>query len=412
MPTDLLTVKLEKLTYGGDALGKLPDGRAVFVPFALPGETVRVRPVNEKPHHVRARLVEVLEPAPERVMAKCEHFAACGGCHYQHMSYSAQLRAKTGILSDQLKRIGRMADPRVNEIIPSAAEWNYRNHVQFHLARDGRLGYVGVGGRDILPIHVCHLPEPALDAVWPRLSFEPGLGLERISLRVGMDEQVMLVLESDSMDPPGLDLEADLSVVHLVQEDALVLAGDEALVMQVNGRAFQVSAPAFFQVNTAMAGRMVDFLLENLVFAPGATLLDVYSGVGLFSAFFAERCGHLVAIESSAWACQDYAINLAEYDHVDLYQAAAEEVLPALQLTADLAVLDPPRAGLEPDVIQALLAHPPAQIAYVSCDPATLARDAARLVEGGYSLRQVTPFDLFPQTYHIESISIFDLKKA
>ena len=408
MTSDLLTVKLEKLTYGSDALGRLSDGRAVFVPFALPGETVSVRSLDEKRGHVRAGLVEVLEPSPDRIAPKCRHFGVCGGCHYQHLSYPAQLFAKTAILRDQLTRIGKIEAPPGKQIVSSSSEWNYRNHVQFHLSQAGKLGYVDAHSRNVIPITECHLPEPPLNALWPRLEFDPGLGLERLSLRLGVDEQAMLVLESESPDAPELELEADLSVVHLAGDDAVVMAGDDHLIMPVNDRSFHVSAASFFQVNTGMAGKMVSHLQAHLPVSPATTLLDVYCGVGLFSAFFAPRVGRLIGIESSSSACEDFAINLDEFDNVELYEASAEEVLPVLDVKPDLVILDPPRAGLEKSVLEALLLLGPARIAYVSCDPSTLARDAARLIAGGYRLTQVTPFDLFPQTYHIESISIFE----
>jgi 23S rRNA (uracil1939-C5)-methyltransferase len=408
MTTDLLTVKLEKLTYGGDALGRLSDGRAVFVPFALPGETVRIRSVDEKRGHVRAELVEVLEPSPERISPKCLHFGVCGGCHYQNLPYQSQLAVKTEILQQQLRRIGKIEDPPMNQIVPSATEWNYRNHVQFHLTRDGKLGYVDAHSRSVIPIRECHLPELSLNVLWPRLEFDPGLGLERVSLRVGMEEETMLVLESDSPNPPELELKADLSVVHLTSNDGIVMAGDDHVTMRLNDRLFHVSAASFFQVNTELAGKMVSHLLVHLPVSPATTLLDVCCGVGLFSAFFAPRVGRLIGIESSQSACEDFAINLDEFDNVELYEAPAEDVLPVLDVKPDIVIVDPPRLGLEKRALDALLTFSPVKIAYVSCDPSTLARDAACLVAGGCRLVQVTPFDLFPQTYHIESISIFE----
>lgn len=406
MTSDLLTVKLDKLAYGGDALGRLSDGRAVFVPFALTGETVSIRTIEEKPSHVRAELVEVLEPSPDRISPKCLHFGICGGCHYQHMPYSIQVDIKSAILRDQLLRIGKISDPPLKQAVPCAIEWNYRNHVQFHLTRTGKLGYVDVYGRNVFPISECHLPEPALDSLWPRLEFDPGLGLERASLRLGIDEQTMLVLES--ADAPELELEADLSVVHLFGTDTVVMAGDDYLSIKVNDRLFHVSAASFFQVNTEMAEKMVAHLLEQLPVTPATTLLDVYCGVGLFSAFFAPRVGRVIGVEASPSACEDFTINLDDFDNVELYEAAAETVLPGLDVKPGVVIVDPPRAGLEKHALDALLVLAPLRLAYVSCDPSTLARDAARLIAGGYRLVQVTPFDLFPQTYHIESISIFE----
>ncbi len=205
-PSDLLTIRLEKLVYGGNALGRLSDGVAAFVPFGLPGEKVKVRVIEEKPGHVRAELVEVLEPSPERIAPRCKHFGVCGGCHYQHLSYQTQLQVKTAILRDQLMRIGKIPDPPVEPIIASPLEWNYRNHVQFHLTREGKMGYIAANGRGVFPITECHLPETGLNELWPSLEFDPELGVERISLRVGMNAEFMLVVESEVSNCPNWNL--------------------------------------------------------------------------------------------------------------------------------------------------------------------------------------------------------------
>ncbi|MBU2610464.1 MAG: 23S rRNA (uracil(1939)-C(5))-methyltransferase RlmD, partial [Chloroflexi bacterium] len=193
--------------------------------------------------------------------------------------------------------------------------------------------------------------------------------------------------------------------------DAVVLAGDDHVFINVLGRPFRVSAASFFQVNTRMAAALVKHLLTNLPISPNANLLDVYCGVGLFSAFLAPHVKQLIGVESSLSACEDFAFNLDEFDNVELYEGAAEEILPAFVGRIDNSpyiLVDPPRAGLDVRAMDALLALRPGMIAYISCDPSTLARDTARLIAGGYRLKQVAPFDLFPQTYHIESISIFE----
>lgn len=406
--TALLT--LDRSAYGGTAFGRLQDGCAVFVPFALPGERVRVRLVEQKREFARAELLEVLEPAPVRIPPKCPHFTHCGGCHYQHLPYAEQCQTKTIILRDQLERIGKIEDPPVWPMVPAPEAWNYRNHVQFHLTPDGRLGFHSVSAAEVVPIRECHLPEAQINDLWPQIEFEAGAPFERISLRSGSDGDLMLILESETERPPDLEVEAGISVVHLFEEDAVVLAGSEYLTMEILGRPFRLSAGSFFQVNTRMAEEMVRHV-QSLLPQAIETLLDVYCGVGLFSAFLAPRCGRLIGIEVSPSACEDFVVNLDAFEHVELYEAAAEVALPVLaeQITGPVcAVLDPPRAGLEKAVLDALQALRPERIVYVSCDPSTLARDARRLIAGGYRLRQVTPFDLFPQTYHIESISLFE----
>lgn len=415
---------LEKHAYGGDAMGRLADGRAVFVPLGLPGECVRIRLTEEKHNFARGEVLEILEASPHRIVPRCKHFGVCGGCHYQNLPYEEQLNVKQEVLRDQLSRIGRIENPPVQKTVASPSPWNYRNHVQFHLTGDGRLGYVGAGtpsAQGIIPITECHLPEAPINSLWPQLDFEPGTSIGRVSLRAGKDEEVMLILESDSPAAPELEIEAGISVVHLFEENAVVIAGEDHIIISVLGREFRVSAASFFQVNTAMAEKMVNHLLTNLPIpnlpntnlptSHPITFLDLYCGAGLFSAFLAPRCQRLIGIEASPSACEDFVFNLDMFENVELYEGLVEEVLPGLVghvFNVTYTIVDPPRAGLEKRVVDEILKLHPQVVAYVSCDPATLARDAARFLQGGYHLKDVTPFDLFPQTYHIESISLFE----
>jgi 23S rRNA (uracil1939-C5)-methyltransferase len=392
-------------------MGRLDDGRAVFVPFGLPGERVRLRLTEEKRGFARGELVEILQVSPDRIIPRCRHFGVCGGCHYQNLPYEEQLKLKREILRDQLTRIGRIENPPVRDMVASPSPWNYRNHVQFHLTEAGKLGYVGAGtsfAKGIIPITECHLPKASINALWPQLEFEQDPNIERVSLREGRDDDLMLVLESDSPESPELEIEAEISVAHLFEENAVVIAGNDHIMIPVLGRDFRVSAASFFQVNTAMAEKMVQHLLTSLPVSLSTTLLDVYCGVGLFSAFLASMCKRVIGIESSPSACEDFAVNLDEFDRVELYEGLAEDVLPYLEAKPEIILVDPPRAGLEKHVVDGILKMNPQVIAYVSCDPSTLARDSKRLIEGGYQFKQVTPFDLFPQTYHIESISLFE----
>jgi len=405
----VVEVEVTTATYGGSCMGRLPDGRAVFVPFALPGERVRIRLSEEKRTYARGELLEVLRPAPQRIAPRCPHFGECGGCHYQHMDYPTQVALKAAILRDQLQRLAGLIDAPVQPTVAAPSPWNYRNTVQFHLDAQGRLGYHRPDSHQVLPIRECHLPEATLNQVWPNLDFEPIPGLERIELRLGSGEEVLLILESRDPQPPEFSLDLPISAVHLSPAGSIVLAGDDYLVMEVLGRAFKVSAASFFQVHTRQAEAMVQHLLEQLPLHPQATLLDVYCGVGLFSAFLAPHVGRCLGVEISPSACDDFAANLDEFDNVALYQGPAEDVLPLLDVQPDIAVVDPPRAGMEPRALEALLRLRPRFIAYVSCDPATLGRDMRRLIEAGYILRRSTPFDMFPQTYHIESISLLEL---
>jgi len=220
-----------------------------------------------------------------------------------------------------------------------------------------------------------------------------------------------LVLEGEDKTPPEFSLDIPVSAVYTPPEDRLtVLAGDDHLTYELLGRNFQVSARSFFQVNTNMAEKMVQFLLEQLKLESDTRAVELYAGVGLFSAFIAEKVGHLTAIESSGAACHDFAVNLDEFDNVALYEAEAEEVLPTLDLPIDVLIADPPRSGLALAVHDAITALQPEQIAYISCDPATLARDLKKILKKGYELVSVTPFDQFPQTGHVETVVFLERK--
>lgn len=401
-------VSITKLIYGGDGLGRLPDGRAVFVPFVIPGERVRVQLVEEKRRYARARLLEVVEPSPRRITPLCPHFTTCGGCHYQHMPYVMQLEAKADILEDQLARIGSINEPSVMPTVPSPQPWNYRNYVQFHLAEGGKLGFYKASAEDVFPIDECHLPEPAINNTWPLLHFEPIGELDRIGIRAGLNDDIQLILESSDLQAPELSIEdLPLSAIHLSPAGRLVLAGSDSVYFEVLDRLFRVSGGAFFQVNTTMAETMVTHILKNTPLEPTSTILDLYSGVGLFSAFLAPHVKHLIGVEANPAAGDDFVVNLDDFDNITLYEAEAEVVLPELDISPDVVIVDPPRAGLSRAVREGLITMNPNYLVYVSCDPATLARDARYLDQAGYMLGQITAFDLFPQTYHMESISIW-----
>lgn len=400
-------ITLTGMAYGGDAFGRDANGRMIFVPFAIPGERIQAEIVETHKRWARARLVKVLKASPERVAPRCRHFTDCGGCHYQHMPYQIQLKSKAEIVRSQLERLGGFEDPPVETIIASQSPWNTRNHLKFSLTPDGRLGFNAPGSNRVVPIDECHLPEPNLASLWPRLDLETIQGLKRITLRTGIEGERMLILHGD--DDPDVNVTTDLpaSVVWLSPRGMTVLAGEGFLTIDVLDRAFKVSANSFFQVHTALAGEVVQHVLEALRFQPGETILDLYAGVGLFSAFLAQKGVRVVAVEESPVACADFENNLAEFDHVELYEAPVEVALPAIHTHPSAVIVDPPRVGLSLDAIKQLINLSSPLLVYVSCDPATLARDGQRLVKAGYQLERCTPIDMFPQTYHIETLSIW-----
>ena len=399
------TLTLKSFAYGGDTFGRSSEGRATFVPFALPNEKVRIRLLEEKRGFARGELLEVLEPSPARIPPRCAHFGECGGCHYQQIPYEMQLQAKAEILRDQLQRIGKLEDPPVQPAVALSDPWYYRNHVQFHLTDQGKLGFVSAktaGGQSVIPIEECHLPAQPLIELWKQLDIESIPGLDRVGLRLGANDELMVVLESSDPVPVELDIDLPVSVVHQGPGGSLVLGGDDHIVIEVLGQPFWISAASFFQVNTPMAEKMVAHLLEKLDLDSHDTLVDAYCGVGLFSTFLAAKVARLIGIEVNSDACEDFVINLDKFENVELYESPVEDALSALDASVDILVADPPRSGLGRRTLEGIKTLNPRVIANISCDPATLGRDARFLTEMGYHLRQITPFDLFPQTYHIE----------
>jgi 23S rRNA (uracil1939-C5)-methyltransferase len=402
-----MDLTLTGMAYGGDAFGRSEQGEMVFVPFALPGERVRVDVIEAHKRWCRGRLLEILEPSPARQDPRCPHFGLCGGCHYQHLSYADQLTIKSEILQSQFERIGGLGNPPLMPIHPSPSPWNTRNHIQFSLTPTGQLGFVTADGNRVFPVEACHLPEPTLVDLWPRIQFESIEGLERVVLRAGVDDDCMIIMEADR--DPDVEVAIDLaaSIVWRSPTGSFVLAGESSLPIEVLGRQFRVSAGSFFQVHTTMAAELVRKITAALELMPGETVFDLYAGVGLFSAFLAEADIHVIAVESSPWACSDFEFNLEEFDNIELYEASVESALPAIPKQADAVLVDPPRAGLNKAVLQQLIERSPKRLVYLSCDTATLARDSKRLVEGGFHLDQATPIDLFPQTYHIETLTVW-----
>ncbi|MCX6053541.1 MAG: class I SAM-dependent RNA methyltransferase [Chloroflexi bacterium] len=410
MINEIFEIDLNADSFGGECIGRQPDGKAVFVPFGICGERVQVEIFEDKHRFSRGRILRVITAAENRITPRCPHFQECGGCHYQHLTYPDQLNLKRKLVVEQLQRTGKVANPPVDPTVPSPLEWNYRNSLQFHLSKNGKLGFQRQAAAGIVEIRECHLPVNAISEVWPTLDLAPDAGIRRVSVRCGSDGEGMVGLESDDTIIPEFEVDFPLSVVFHGGEGDFLLSGEDHSIFLVKGREFRVSARSFFQVNLAQAEAMVDHILKTIDITPESTIVDAYCGVGLFSAFLASKVKNLLGIELSESACNDYASNLDDFDHVSLYMGAVEEVLPNLGKQVDVILLDPPRAGVEPEALKGVIAAAPRQILYISCDPSTLARDAQKLISADYDLVRVTPFDLFPQTYHIETISVFEKK--
>jgi 23S rRNA (uracil1939-C5)-methyltransferase len=396
----LVEVTFTSLVYGGWALGRLADGRALFAPYLLPGERARVRVTESRAGYARGRAVELLQASPRRVVPRCRHFGECGGCHYQHLPYEAQLQAKQQVLREQLARLAGLEDPPLRDPLPSPAPWNYRNHLRFHRAAGGGPGFRSFRSSRVVPIAECHLPEPALAARWTQLPPTPAG--RRWILRCGTAGPPVAWQQEETRPRPA---PRGRPAGHQPQE-----APPVGFELPCGG--FRVSPESFFQVNTPLAARLAEEVLRAVQDGlqergRQAAVLDLYCGVGLFSRALAPCVRQVVGVELSASASADFRHNLRKLDNVRLVQGDVRELLPRLAARPAAAVADPPRAGLGPTVIRALASLAPGLLVYVSCDPATLARDARELARQGYDLRSMRLLDLFPQTYHLETLSVW-----
>jgi 23S rRNA (uracil1939-C5)-methyltransferase len=406
----MVTLKLTGMAHGGSAMGR-HQGRVFFVPYALPGETVEVEVEKSKKTWATARLVNLIDASPERVTPACPHFGpdSCGGCQWQHIHYPAQLAYRTDVVRDQLARLGGLRQVSVHSTRAVGEAWGYRNHVQLHASPDG-LGYVSADGRRVQPIETCPIMHSLVAELLDELDVEIE-GLERLLLRAGVNTgQQLVIFETSNDEPFELEVDRPVSCVHMLGHDMpVILVGNGHLVERVAGHEFRVSADSFFQVNTDGAQILVETVAGYLSPRPHETLLDLYCGVGLFSVALAGQVGQVIAIEADPAAVADASFNFeaAGLDNARVFEDDVASALDRLDEAVDAVVVDPPRSGCGSEVMLRLASLKPKRLVYVACDPAALARDAKAISGAGYRLVEVQPLDLFPQTYHIESVALF-----
>jgi len=400
-----LTLKVTDMAHGGTAIGRDENGRPHFIPFTIPGETVRIRVTAEKKQYYRAELLEVLKPSPDRISARCPHFGPCGGCHFQHMTYERQLQAKQGVVRDQLHRIGGFKNVVVQPIIPHPTPWQYLNDIEFSPVGDGRLGFWSPSQKQVIPINECHIIHGDLEALFHDIDLDLP-DLRKITLRRGSDKAMLAALEVNDVEPPQLETDFPVSVaIVLPDKTAASLIGDTYLIRSVKGRHFRVSPGCFFQPGSADA--LVDTLLDYAQLSGTETVVDAYSGVGTFTAFLADKAANVLGIEVNGDAVADTAVNLHHTNNVSLYEGWVEDILPALNVKPDLIVLNPPSQGLSRDALRAVLVKAAERLIIISSDIATLARDGKQFAKAGYKLAAIQPVDLHPQTFHVDTISLW-----
>jgi len=427
---DLVTLHIDDLSSAGAGVGRAEDGRAVFVPRTVPGERVRARIAQERKTWARADLVEILETSPERRDARCPLFDLCGGCQLQHVDYARQVAWKGERIRAALARIGGIEVEKV-DVEPSAREFGYRNRVSFTLrrVRGGRV-FAGFHERDrpgrIVEVRgECFLPERGIVPVWLALRAAWGQRAEllppgpelRLTLR-RTDEGVVLVIEGGGTGNRDAQNAADLveaieelrAVWHCPERSdrTLLLAGAASVQDRWFGETLALESSAFLQVNREGAHEVHDAVIAALGEVDGRRIVDAYAGVAGYGRQLARSGAEVVAIEIDPAAARVARSDAPEGISVEL--GKVEELLPTL-LPADLVVLNPPRSGVEEAVTDALVADPVTRIVYVSCDPATLARDLARL-SAAYAVSEVRGFDLFPQTAHVETVVTLEARSA
>jgi 23S rRNA (uracil1939-C5)-methyltransferase len=421
------TVTLGALTRSGDALAEMSEQdeegtihtRTLTVPAGLPGERVTIAieaPVQRrpgkrsrrwKPRPPRVWITEIHEPSPLRVQAVCPVFGTCGGCQLQHMQYEAQLAWKRSVVEQLLQEIGGFTNPPLLPTVPCEYPWHYRNHMRFSVNRSGQAGLTARGSHRVLPLESCPIAHEYINTALAVLSQQDN-PRPQVLIRCGSATRQMLLQPAqqpeviEQLAGAGLDVHAD------TMEEVLA------------GETFRIRPSSFFQTNTAQAEKMVQMVINGLLGADQVsseafishplTVVDAYCGVGTFALMLARHVEKVIAIEESASAIKDAQWNLREVNNVEILKGKVEELLPALAEQLDGLVIDPPRAGCQQVVLDALVQHPVARVVYVSCDPSTLARDLHILCHQHptYHLQSVQPLDMFPQTAHIECVAVLE----
>lgn len=387
-------MEIESLAAGGDGLGHLEDGRVVFVPFTVPGDRVRLRVVSERSRFVRAEVESIVKPGEGRTEPKCAVFGECGGCTWQHVRYDLQVEAKARILRDAIERIAKLAVP--GEIVswPSPSPYGYRVRARVASVR-GRVGYRRSRSRELCAISSCPVLFPDLEEALGRLS--ESLGPEHVECDFEM----------------VADGSGGTRVVPVPRERNATWPATPRISIRAGSREIRLSPGVFLQGNGLLLDRLEKSVVEAAAPTPraGGLVLELYAGGGFFTLGLAHRFDQVVAVEASEAATSDLKANVdaAKLTNVDIRFATVEEVVENSEdLVPDAVVIDPPRTGLSKGTADRLRQLDAKRIVYLSCDPATLARDLQALTERGYRLASLEIFDLFPQTPHVETLALLE----
>ena len=395
-------IRTHDMAHGGDAVGR-DDGKAFFIQGALPHETVTVTAVNDRGSFAKARLLEVVEASPQRVAPTCPHFGVCGGCQWQYASYPGQLQMKHDIVEGQLRHLGRLEDPNVRQTVAPGPPLGYRNKMAFNIT-EGRPAQFRRGTHTLEPIDACQLLVPELTALYYKLG--PLDGVDKIVLRTGTRTGETLVV-IDGEVPAQAD-EWEVAVVHRQQGRLSRVIGADHIHEIVADVKLRITGPAFFQVNTPGADDLVRLVQEALEPTLDDVLLDAYSGGGFFTTTVGAAAGRVTAVETGPEAVADLQHNLRvnECFNADMIDGRVEDVWADPMDDWTIAICDPPRTGLGLEGVIGITQPRPRAIACVSCDPASFSRDVGHFADAGYHLEWATPVDLFPQSFHVETVGM------
>lgn len=394
---DIATVEVGKVAHGGHCVARL-DGQVVFVRHALPGERVRIKITERTKRFLRADAVEVLAASEDRVEPPCRFAGVCGGCDFQHVSVAAQRRLLTSVVREQLQRLADVEwTGEVEAVHPDDLGW--RTRVTYAVTERGKAGLRRHRSHDVVEIDHCLIAHPSLAPVsdhrWSRSPVE-----------VIWSSSGQRLLVTDSEVASSLETQLD----GIVSRAGHVRSGSSVLQEKVHQRLFQVTGSGFWQVHPRAAITLVDAVLAGAGVRPGDRVLDLYAGVGLFSAFLADEAtetGRVLSVEGDRQGSADARVNLAPMPQCDVIRAPVERALARGSLGdhADVVVLDPPRTGAK-NAVGAIAELGPRRIVYVACDPSALGRDLGKLAEHGYALVGLRAFALFPMTHHVECVAV------
>jgi 23S rRNA (uracil1939-C5)-methyltransferase len=386
------TLKLDGMGQLGEAVSRI-DEKKIFVFGGIPGEEVLAEIIRQRRTYIAAKTVQPVKSSPFRVETSCPYFGSCTGCQWQHIDYTHQLEIKHGIIQETMETLGDIFGGSIAPVVPAPQTFGYRNHARFTVGPGGSLGFIHRESRQFIRVESCLLMHSWINEALSQLQGQCG-ETTQVSIRYGVNTGSYLI--QPALHRAGIALDS----------------GQKYYEDRLNSTQFRISSPSFFQVNNTQAEQMVNILIDNLAFTGDELLADAYAGVGTFGILLAPYVRRVLAIEESASAIKDAQINSEDIPNVELLHGKTENVLGSLQSAPDILIIDPPRAGCHSDTLKTVINHPPKQVAYISCNPQSLARDLRILLNGPFSIREIIPVDLFPHTHHIECIAILHLSRS